>query len=204
MSVVGERQYAGVEPRKQLILDAKSVPCTDCGAQYPTYVMDLDHIRGSKKFGLGGSNLTGRSVQEVLDEIAKCDPVCSNCHRERTWGPNKHPHPPKEDDESKVPEGNLRSITMDGQIRRYRGVYPASFGTAWRAYIRHQGKLNYLGTFDTEREAAAAYDRAAAALRGSDAVLNLSDEPDEKGSEVDHPEPAGEAPPDPDADQPLG
>jgi len=94
----------------------------------------------------------------------------------------------------------IRAITMDGQSRKYRGVYPASFGTAWRAYIRHQGELKYLGTFDTEREAAAAYDRAAAALRGPKAVLNLSDDGVEDGLGVGHDEPAEEPPEEPQDD----
>lgn len=90
---------------------------------------------------------------------------------------------------------------LEAHIRQYRGVYPASFGTAWRAYIRHHGKLNYLGTYDTEREAAAAYDRAAAALRGPEAKLNLSGE---VVGEEDRDVPAEEAPREPGDDDQVG
>jgi NUMOD4 motif len=66
-----------------MLAHAKDVPCADCGKRYPSYVMDFDHRDGrSKSFGIGNSR--ARSVQRFRDEIAKCDVVCANCHRERT------------------------------------------------------------------------------------------------------------------------
>ena len=74
------------ERNRQLIREAKDVPCMDgtmCGGKrFPYHVMDLDHVRGEKKFSL--SDARTHSAQQVKDEIAKCDPVCANCHRERT------------------------------------------------------------------------------------------------------------------------
>jgi len=68
---------------KRALLDkAKDVPCKDCGIRYPPYVMDFDHVRGKKFKTLG--HLKG-SVAVLLREIAKCEVVCSNCHRIRTW-----------------------------------------------------------------------------------------------------------------------
>lgn len=71
--------------RRDMVAELKSVPCADCGIQYPPYVMDFDH-RGDKLFEI--SDITGRdgSLDRFLTEIAKCDVVCSNCHRERTHG----------------------------------------------------------------------------------------------------------------------
>lgn len=65
-------------------LDAlKDVPCFDCGVRYPPYVMDFDHRNPEEKFS--GLNLMKTySRTKVLEEIAKCDVVCANCHRERT------------------------------------------------------------------------------------------------------------------------
>jgi hypothetical protein len=60
----------------------KEVPCLDCGIQYPTYVMDYDH-RGDKKFGIAKAAAC-KNMSELLVEIAKCDVVCANCHRERS------------------------------------------------------------------------------------------------------------------------
>lgn len=65
----------------------KSRPCLDCGLQYPPYVMDFDHVRGKKSFQIGQSKC--RSRDKVLAEIAKCDVVCSNCHRLRTFKERK-------------------------------------------------------------------------------------------------------------------
>ena len=68
---------------RELIRQAKSRPCADCGVQYPYYVMDFDHRAGeAKSFEL--SSVARKTVREIMNEIAKCDVVCSNCHRERT------------------------------------------------------------------------------------------------------------------------
>jgi hypothetical protein len=60
----------------------KDKPCADCGRRYPYYVMDFDHLR-DKKFQIGLLYRRG-SWKLLKDEIAKCDVVCSNCHRIRT------------------------------------------------------------------------------------------------------------------------
>lgn len=61
----------------------KEVPCKDCGNSYPYYVMDFDHVRGEKKFNI--SNGSRNSFNKLKNEIEKCDVVCSNCHRVRTF-----------------------------------------------------------------------------------------------------------------------
>jgi hypothetical protein len=48
--------------------------------------MDFDHRPGTEKlFQFGGSDLVRHSLETTLAEIAKCDLVCANCHRVRTW-----------------------------------------------------------------------------------------------------------------------
>lgn len=71
------------EKTRQLVRESKNKPCADCGVKYPYYVMDFDHTRGEKAFELSASYLK-RGYLKVKEEIAKCDVVCSNCHRERT------------------------------------------------------------------------------------------------------------------------
>jgi hypothetical protein len=56
----------------------------DCGSTYPYYVMDFDH-RENKKFNIG-PNSYSTSFADLKAEIDKCDVVCANCHRERTYG----------------------------------------------------------------------------------------------------------------------
>ena len=69
--------------RNKLIALKESTPCKDCGLQYPHYVMDFDHCRGTKLQNIGtGRNFT---LKTLTEEIDKCDIVCSNCHRHRTF-----------------------------------------------------------------------------------------------------------------------
>lgn len=68
---------------RELVRAYKSTPCADCKIQYPYYVMDFDHIRGEKKFNL--ARYYKHTVERLLEEISKCDVVCANCHRIRTY-----------------------------------------------------------------------------------------------------------------------
>ena len=71
--------------RRSLIDELKSVPCADCDQSYPPYVMDFDH-REDKEFDISYGMRGDVSLKRLMTEIAKCDVVCSNCHRERTHG----------------------------------------------------------------------------------------------------------------------
>lgn len=57
--------------------------CADCGENYPYYVMDFDHI-SDKEFDINFLTATGR-IGAIKREILKCQIVCSNCHRIRTF-----------------------------------------------------------------------------------------------------------------------
>lgn len=61
----------------------ESHPCTDCGIQYPFYVMQFDHLR-DKTMHVGVMVNLG-NLNKIKDEIAKCEVVCANCHFERTF-----------------------------------------------------------------------------------------------------------------------
>lgn len=64
-------------------------PCIDCGGVFPWCVMDFDHRPGEvKEFGIGRVGhyrTTPTTIARLEKEIAKCDLVCANCHRIRTW-----------------------------------------------------------------------------------------------------------------------
>lgn len=68
----------------------KEKPCADCGIQYPYYVMQFDHIRGKKKLALAKAYVTFTAWSNVVEEVAKCEVVCSNCHLQRTWKRGQH------------------------------------------------------------------------------------------------------------------
>ncbi len=75
-----------VDAKRKWVIELKeSGRCFDCNEKYPHYVMDYDHRDPStKKFGISaGSFRESRKAIEL--EIAKCDLVCSNCHRQRTY-----------------------------------------------------------------------------------------------------------------------
>ena len=70
--------------KRKVVSDFKDRPCLDCGVTYPFYVMDLDHVRGQKLVSIG-ANLKSISTEVLLKELEKCEVVCANCHRFRTW-----------------------------------------------------------------------------------------------------------------------
>lgn len=83
---VTELKHRRAEINRRLLWEAKKVPCVDCGVRYPPHVMDLDH-GGSEKNGLVANVVRIWPSERLLAEIAKCDVVCANCHRERTLAP---------------------------------------------------------------------------------------------------------------------
>lgn len=81
--------YAVAQARTQRIKDfldwLRTLPCYDCHVSYPPYVMDFDHREGEEKIAPISWLRKSRAAQEtLLNEIPKCDIVCSNCHRQRT------------------------------------------------------------------------------------------------------------------------
>ena len=82
------------DARSEWLRDLKGLtPCVDCGKTYHYCQMDLDHRPGEEKHAvlqarpqMGFWNFfRERSLADVEAEIAKCDVVCSNCHRMRTF-----------------------------------------------------------------------------------------------------------------------
>lgn len=61
-----------------------STPCADCGNIYPPECMDFDHINDDKEHDVGRLVSQNRGLDLIKAEIAKCELVCSNCHRVRT------------------------------------------------------------------------------------------------------------------------
>lgn len=56
--------------------------CVDCGESDPL-VLDFDHVRGIKLFNVSMATHHG-SLKKAIEEIAKCDVRCANCHRRKT------------------------------------------------------------------------------------------------------------------------
>jgi len=65
----------------------EGMPCADCGRVYPPYVMEWDHLPGTEKtLSIANVRRAAFGKKRILAEIAKCELVCANCHRERTFG----------------------------------------------------------------------------------------------------------------------
>jgi hypothetical protein len=84
------RYIANAKRRKRIAVQERTTylmsflgerTCSDCGESDPL-VLEFDHL-GDKDFGIA-KGLRDRTWQAVLDEIAKCEVVCANCHRRRT------------------------------------------------------------------------------------------------------------------------
>jgi hypothetical protein len=60
--------------------------CVDCGVAYPHYVLEYDHLPGKgKEVALARAMTLGWGPERLLSEMAKCDLVCANCHKIRTF-----------------------------------------------------------------------------------------------------------------------
>jgi hypothetical protein len=80
-----ERVLSRQRARLAWLREFRRVPCLDCGGIFAPHIMQFDHrVPSEKSFSLTASRglLKRRSV--ILEELAKCDIVCANCHRIRT------------------------------------------------------------------------------------------------------------------------
>ena len=85
LALIRKQKYKA-ERRRFIEKLKKDKPCVDCGQTYPPWAMDFDHLDGSVKIGsISRMAVTNTSSFEKIEiEIAKCELVCANCHRQRT------------------------------------------------------------------------------------------------------------------------
>ena len=57
-----------------------------CGKTHDPEFLDFDHVCGVEghRYGVSGGVSSCWSKQRLLQEIAKCDVRCANCHRKKT------------------------------------------------------------------------------------------------------------------------
>lgn len=58
----------------------KNHPCVDCGNP-DIRVLEFDHVRGVKIDSVTNFVKKSAKLSRLIDEIAKCDIRCANCHR---------------------------------------------------------------------------------------------------------------------------
>lgn len=74
--------------RKEMIREAKRVPCNECGGHFPSIAKDLHHPDPSLKLtGKRGFTQWSRAVgvTRFREELEKCEVLCANCHRIHHW-----------------------------------------------------------------------------------------------------------------------
>ncbi len=71
------------ESKKRLVKIKQASGCVDCG-ENNHIVLDFDHLR-DKKYNVSRMIHDGFSWAAIKKEIAKCEVVCANCHRIRTY-----------------------------------------------------------------------------------------------------------------------
>ena len=71
--------------KRKYLNKQKDKPCQDCGVRYPWYVMDFDHRDGEIKLSKISLVASSFGWEKLKAEVAKCDVVCANCHRIRTY-----------------------------------------------------------------------------------------------------------------------
>ena len=77
------KRRARREKTEQLLAYFVTHPCIDCGERDPL-VLEFDHVGDDKSFEVARA-MSDRSWSTILTEIAKCEVVCANCHRRRTY-----------------------------------------------------------------------------------------------------------------------
>jgi len=81
-----EARKAAVWRDHSALLDMlRRKPCEDCGGSFPPCSMDFDHRDPSTKRFVVTRMRARATVERILAEVAKCDIVCANCHRLRTF-----------------------------------------------------------------------------------------------------------------------
>jgi hypothetical protein len=84
-AVTTERARFTGDPISDVVARAKDNVCTDCRIKYHPHAMEFDHVRGEKKFDISKCH----SRKDLDEELAKCELVCANCHRIRTFSRRK-------------------------------------------------------------------------------------------------------------------
>lgn len=85
----GQVKRERVSKRQKLLDEYKTDQgCIDCGYNKDARALDFDHTDPSLKYQGISEMVSNRSWAKILEEVAKCEIRCSNCHRIKTFRRN--------------------------------------------------------------------------------------------------------------------
>ena len=58
----------------------KTLSCERCGFDHPA-ALDFHHSNDDKEYNIAAMFSEGFSLPKILEEVKKCEVLCSNCHR---------------------------------------------------------------------------------------------------------------------------
>lgn len=82
--VISNSQERAVKNREWFKEFKASLSCNRCGEDHIA-VLDFHHSDPATKEQAVGTMLYSWSKEAILQEIAKCEVLCSNCHRKHHW-----------------------------------------------------------------------------------------------------------------------
>lgn len=150
---------------KEQILMYRGTYCYACKLEYDGTngaVFELHHVNPKNKlFNVGTNAVVAHTWEEIKAEADKCVVLCANCHRLHH---NTDQVPITEKD---LIQTNTKPINVEISLNKanllknntsgFRGVTQTR-NNKWKASISHCNKVLHLGTFDTAKLAATAYD----------------------------------------------
>lgn len=75
--------------RREILNKAKEKGCVECGYNEHFCALDFDHIDPSQKEFTIGTSYTSVSLERLYKEIDKCQVLCANCHRIKTYNQSR-------------------------------------------------------------------------------------------------------------------
>ena len=80
------RRRKAYNKKREFLIKLKDRACADCKNRFPFYVMDFDHLDKKTKINNVSYMFTRNwSLDRIQLEVGKCQVVCANCHRIRTY-----------------------------------------------------------------------------------------------------------------------
>lgn len=82
---LAQKQLLQAEFKRWYLALKEGRPCSDCGGVFHPAAMQWHHLPGQPKTANVADLGRRHSRRRVIEEIARCELVCANCHAVRTF-----------------------------------------------------------------------------------------------------------------------